>query len=162
MPHSFGYRAHSRDLFHKKFRQHGTIKLSKILTPYHLGDIVDIVGDGAVHKGMPHRFYHGKTGVIWNVTPRAVGVELNKQVGNRILKKRIHVRIEHVQHSKCRQDFLNRVKENDKKKKEAKAKKVTVVLKRQPVAPLPARFVKKPFVDTITPLPYVGLFQNTA
>lgn len=30
---------------------------------------------------MPHKFYHGKTGRVWNVTKRAVGVELLKQVG---------------------------------------------------------------------------------
>lgn len=30
---------------------------------------------------MPHKFYHGKTGCVWNVTKRAVGVELLKQVG---------------------------------------------------------------------------------
>ena len=29
---------------------------------------------------MPHKVYHGRTGVIWNVTKRAVGVEVNKQV----------------------------------------------------------------------------------
>ena len=29
---------------------------------------------------MPHKYYHGKTGVVWNVTKRAVGVEVNKQV----------------------------------------------------------------------------------
>ena len=33
-------------------------------------------------QGMPHKYYHGKTGVVWNVTKRAVGVEVNKQVGN--------------------------------------------------------------------------------
>ena len=32
-------------------------------------------------QGMPHKFYHGKTGRVWNVTKRAVGVELLKQVG---------------------------------------------------------------------------------
>jgi Ribosomal protein L21e len=32
-------------------------------------------------QGMPHKYYHGKTGVVWNVTKRAVGVEINKQVG---------------------------------------------------------------------------------
>jgi ribosomal protein L21E len=29
---------------------------------------------------MAFKWYHGKTGVIWNVTKRAVGVEVNKQV----------------------------------------------------------------------------------
>ena len=31
-------------------------------------------GHGAFHKGMPHKFYHGKTGRVFNVTKRAVGV----------------------------------------------------------------------------------------
>lgn len=31
-------------------------------------------------QGMPHKYYHGKTGVVWNVTKRSVGVEVNKQV----------------------------------------------------------------------------------
>ena len=29
---------------------------------------------------MPHKFYHGKSGRVWNVTKRAVGVEMLKQV----------------------------------------------------------------------------------
>merc|ERR1719329_2139653 len=98
----------------KKFRGNGTIGLNKYLTNYKLGQIVDIVGDGAVHKGMPHKFYHGKTGIVWNVTKRALGVELNKRVGNRIMKKRIHVRIEHVRMSTSRKGFLDRVAENEK------------------------------------------------
>lgn len=48
---------------------------------------------------------------------------MNKKVGNRILKKRIHVRIEHVKHSTCRQEFLDRVKLNDQLKAKAKAEK---------------------------------------
>lgn len=32
-------------------------------------------------QGMPHKYYHGKTGRVWNVTKRAVGVEMLKQVG---------------------------------------------------------------------------------
>ena len=41
---------------------------------------MDIKVNPAVHKGMPFKFYHGRTGVIWNVTKRALGVELNKTV----------------------------------------------------------------------------------
>lgn len=37
-------------------------------------------GHGAVQKGMPHKIYHGKTGRIFNVTPHAVGVVVNKRV----------------------------------------------------------------------------------
>lgn len=37
-------------------------------------------GHGAVQKGMPHKFYHGKTGKVFNVTKHAVGVIINKRV----------------------------------------------------------------------------------
>ena len=40
-----------------------------------------VQGNGAFQKGMPHKFYHGKTGRVFNVTKRAVGVILNKPVG---------------------------------------------------------------------------------
>ncbi|XP_024009184.1 60S ribosomal protein L21-1-like [Eutrema salsugineum] len=68
---------------------------------------VDVKVNGAIHKGMPHNFYHGRTGRIWNVTKRAVGVEVNKQIGNRIIRKRIHVRVERVQQSRCAEEFKN-------------------------------------------------------
>lgn len=49
----------------------------------------------------------------------------------KILAKRINVRIEHVKHSKSRDSFLQRVKENESKKLEAKQKGSWVELKRQ-------------------------------
>ena len=71
---------------------------------------------------MPFKYYHGKTGRVWNVTKRALGVEMNKKVGGRIMKKRLHVRIEHVRPSRCREEFLLRRERNDKAKKAAKGK----------------------------------------
>merc|ERR1712080_509522 len=88
-----GYRCCTRDMFSKKFRT----------------------------AGMPNMTYHGRTGVIWNVTKRAVGVLVNKQVGGRVLAKKIHVRVEHVTKSACRKQFLDRVKANDQAKEAAKA-----------------------------------------
>ena len=41
-------------------------------------------------------------------------------MGNRIIRKRIHVRVEHVQPSRCREDFLQRREANDKAKAAAK------------------------------------------
>ena len=58
--------------------------------------------------------------MIFNVTKSSVGVLVNKIVNGRIMHKRINVRVEHVQHSKCRDDFLNRVKANEAKKAEVK------------------------------------------
>jgi large subunit ribosomal protein L21e len=156
MPHSFGYRARTRKLFAQPFRKHGSVSLAKYLTTYKIGDYVDIKANASIHKGMPFKFYHGRTGIIWNVTPRAVGVEINKQVRNRIIRKRIHVRIEHVQPSRCREDFLKRVKANDLAKKEAKAKGVKVPLKRLPAKPKPGKIVKAKVTEAITiaPLKY--------
>lgn len=105
---------------------------------------------------MPYKVYHGKTGVIYNVTKSAVGVILYKQVGNRYIEKRVNVRIEHVRHSRSRDEFLTRVKENAKKTKEAKEKGTKLNLKRQPLMPRTARTVstKDNWPETITPVPY--------
>ncbi|KDN33264.1 hypothetical protein RSAG8_13646, partial [Rhizoctonia solani AG-8 WAC10335] len=58
---------------------------------------------------MPHKYYQGRTGVVYNVTPRAVGVLVKAIVGNRYLKKRVKLRVEHIYHSNSRQDSLARV-----------------------------------------------------
>ncbi len=114
MTHSYGYKRKTRNKFRKGFKQHGSIHISKTLTVYKIGDIVDIVVDGSIHKGMPYKYYHGRTGTVFNVNPRAIGVIVNKQVRNRIIPKRIHVRIEHLRLSTCRTAFLDRVRANDK------------------------------------------------
>ncbi|KAJ3083939.1 hypothetical protein BCR33DRAFT_698439 [Rhizoclosmatium globosum] len=159
MPHSFGLRARTRHLFSRDFRTQGPIKLSTYLTNYKVGDIVDIKANGAVQKGMPHKFYHGKTGIVYNVTKSSVGVIVNKIVGTRYIEKRVNIRVEHIKHSKCRQDFLNRVKANAKALTEAKAAGKTVVIKRQPAQPRAAHYVssKNNAPVTVAPVPYEAL-----
>jgi large subunit ribosomal protein L21e len=105
---------------------------------------------------MPYKVYHGKTGVVYNVTKSAVGVLLYKRVGNRYIEKRVNVRIEHVKHSRSREEFLRRVKENAAKRKKAKEEGVHVQLKRQPAMPRGARTVSTEdnLPETITPVPY--------
>ncbi|KAM0785988.1 hypothetical protein ACM66B_006806 [Microbotryomycetes sp. NB124-2] len=141
MPHSFGYRARTRDMFKRDFKDHGMIPLSTYMRTYRVGDIVDIKANAAQQKGMPHKYYHGRTGIVYNVTKTSVGVIVYKVVGNRYMEKRVNLRVEHVKHSKCRDDFLNRVKSNAAAKKEAKEKGEHVVLKRLPAAPREARLV---------------------
>ena len=162
MPHSHGLRRSTRNVFSQPYKRHGLPAPTKYLTNYKLGDYVDIKANSAIHKGMPHKFYHGKTGRVWNITPRAIGVECNKRVGGRILRKRIHVRIEHVNPSKSRQDFLVRVQANDQKRQEAKKKGEKLakgVLKRQPGQPNPAALVKtrKTQIVDVQPLVYEDL-----
>src|SRR6056300_407709 len=119
MPHSFGIRARTRHMFAKKFRKQGLPHRSQYFLPVKVGDYVYIFADPSIHKGMPHKGYHGRTGIVFNVTKSAVGVRVNKLVNGRIIEKRIHVRIEHVRASKCQKEILQRKKENEAAKAEA-------------------------------------------
>jgi large subunit ribosomal protein L21e len=160
MPHSFGVRARTRHMFAKKFRQHGPIHLSQYLMNVKVGDYVDIFADPSIHKGMPHKGYHGRTGIVFNVTKAAVGVRVNKKVNGRIIEKRIHVRIEHVRHSKCQKEILKRKVDNEKAKAEAMETGVKINLKRTPKLPKEGYFLLSPGetdLTTIQPLPFSDL-----
>jgi large subunit ribosomal protein L21e len=133
MPHAYGYRARTRDLFSRPFRRHGTPHLSTYMTIYKKNDFVDIVGNGAIHKGMPFKFYHGRTGRVFNVNPNSIGVIVNKQVRNRIVPKRIHVRVEHLKRSTCQENFKIKVKALEAEKRKNKGAKVS--RKRVPQGP---------------------------
>ncbi|KJA19243.1 hypothetical protein HYPSUDRAFT_69412 [Hypholoma sublateritium FD-334 SS-4] len=156
MPHSFGYRARTRHMFKRGFKDHGPVKLSTFLINYHIGDIVDIKANAAQQKGMPHKYYHGRTGIVYNVTPSAVGVIVYKVVGNRYLEKRVNLRVEHIRHSKCRQEFLDRVKANTQAHAVAKEKGERINLRRIPALPREARTVStaQNAPQTIVPVPY--------
>ena len=143
-------------MFSRPFRKHGVVPLATYMRIYKKGDIVDIKGLGTVQKGMPHECCHGKTGRVYNVTQHAVVIIVNKQVKDKILAKRIKVRMEHIKHSKSRDSFLKCMKENDQKKKEAKEKETWVQLKRQPAPPREAHFVKTNGKEPklLEPVPY--------
>jgi len=155
MPAGHGLRARTRDKFSRAFRGKGYIPLSVYLRTYKVGDYVDIKVNSAVQKGMPHKVYHGRTGIVWNVTKRAVGVEVNKQIGHRILRKRIHVRIEHVAPSRCREEFLVRQKKNDQIKHEAKERgEKPPKTKRGIAQPRDGFLIENVTAQTVTPIPY--------
>jgi large subunit ribosomal protein L21e len=123
------------------------------------GDYVDIKVDSSIHKGMPFKHYHGRTGVVFNVNKRAVGVIVNKEVNGRIIQKRIHVAVPHVKPSKCQAEIIARVKANEGAKKavrEGTSEKVS--LKRQHTQPKAGYFYTVVDVPkTIQPQPYVDL-----
>jgi len=118
---STGYRAGTRDLFSKKFRtKGGNPGLTTYMRKYKVGDMVDVVANPAQQKGMPHKYYHGRTGRVWNITKRAIGVEVNKVHRQRQIVKRIHVRVEHTRPSRSMAGHLARVKSNEAIKAAAK------------------------------------------
>ena len=76
---------------------------------------------------------------------------------NRVEKKRINVRIEHVRPSKCRTDFLARAKAVDARKREAKLKGIRLPItdiKRFPTAPKLGFEVIPETVATLKPIPF--------
>ncbi|KAK6522055.1 60S ribosomal protein L21A [Arthrobotrys megalospora] len=156
MGKSGGLRAGTRYAFSRGFKNTGMISLSTYLQQYKVGDIVDIRANGAQQKGMPYKVYHGKTGIVYNVTKSSVGVIVHKKVGNRYIEKRVNIRIEHIHHSKCREEFVRRVKENAAKRKAAKENGEHVHLKRQIPLPREAHTVvaKDNLPQTIVPIPY--------
>ena len=90
---SKGYRSRARRLLTKGTREHGKLRLSKLLHEYQPGTSVVIKIDSSVHKGMPHRRYHGKVGTVLNKRGRSYVVSVSQ--GDAM--KEIIVRPEHLE-----------------------------------------------------------------
>jgi large subunit ribosomal protein L21e len=92
MRRSKGYRSRTRSLLRKHPRERGKIGLSRILRAYQIGDKVTILLDASVHKGMPHRRYHGRSGTIQEKRGKSyvVNVEMGKQT-KQIIAKPEHI-----------------------------------------------------------------------
>src|SRR5512137_1097946 len=59
-----GPRRRTRRLMKKETRARGKISLRRYFQPYKEGDVVCLVGEPAVQKGMFHCRYWGKRGVV--------------------------------------------------------------------------------------------------
>ncbi|MEM4717358.1 MAG: 50S ribosomal protein L21e [Desulfurococcaceae archaeon] len=60
-----GYRHRTRKLLRKRIRDKGAVpSLSLLMIKYKEGDRVHIVTNPSIHRGIPHRRYHGKTGIV--------------------------------------------------------------------------------------------------
>jgi hypothetical protein len=77
-------------------------------------------------------------------------------VNGRYIKKRIHVRVEHVSPSRCHDEFLRRCKENDEARHAAKVSGTPAPpMKRQPKGPRTEGFtLENVKMETITAVPY--------
>jgi len=88
-----GYRHRTRSLLRRRVRERGKTGLSKILREYALGDRVLVRINPSIHKGMPHRRFHGKIGVVGERRGRAYVVNVSQ--GDAV--KEIIVRPEHLE-----------------------------------------------------------------
>lgn len=93
MRKSKGYRHKTRALLRRKPREKGKTGLSKILRKYTSGEKVVIKINPSIHKGMPHRRYHGRIGVIAKKKGRAYIVDVTQGDAT----KQIIVRPEHLE-----------------------------------------------------------------
>lgn len=89
---SRGYRSKTRKLFSKNPRKRGLPPLGRLLYEYKLGSKVVIVIDPSAHKGMPHRRFYGKTGVVVERRGRAYCIAI--EVGGKT--KKVIARPEHI------------------------------------------------------------------
>jgi large subunit ribosomal protein L21e len=90
---SKGFRRRTRSLLRRKARERGKTGLSKILREYDAGDHVVVKIDPSVHKGMPHRRFHGRVGVIEDRRGKAYVVKVSQ--GKAI--KEVIIRPEHLE-----------------------------------------------------------------
>lgn len=70
-----------------------------------------------------------------------------------MIKKRIHVRVEHVMPCRCNEEFLQRKRSNEILKQEVKARGLLVNTKREPDLPNPGFMVDVSKLETVTPMP---------
>ena len=90
---SKGYRAGTRHLLKKEPREHGKLRLSKLLHEYQPGNQVLIKIDSSIQKGMPHRRFHGRIGVVLGKRGRSYVLSVSQ--GDAV--KEIIVRPEHLE-----------------------------------------------------------------
>ncbi|MBS7643505.1 50S ribosomal protein L21e [Candidatus Bathyarchaeota archaeon] len=87
-----GYRVKTRSLFRKCPRETGMRPLGRLLHEYNVGDKVVIMIDPAFHKGMPHRRYHGKVGVIQEKRGRAYVISLEAPGAKTVIARPEHIK----------------------------------------------------------------------
>ncbi len=122
MPHSKGFRRKSRGLQKDNKHAHG---LSKILTQYSVNDEVVIDIDPSQVKGMPHRRFQGKVGVVTEIRPRSLVIHL--PIGNKM--KTISPRLEHIRPHRGSSVSFEKTATETKTKTESKTKTSTAKTK---------------------------------
>jgi len=85
---SHGFRHKSRNIMTKSAPR----GVSFLLREYHVGQQALVIIDPRQHKGLPHRRYHGKVGIVKNVGRRSVTLDI--KLGNKT--KTLITRLDHI------------------------------------------------------------------
>jgi large subunit ribosomal protein L21e len=87
-----GFRHKSRTLLTRNPRERGKTTLTKILHGYEAGEKVVVKIDSSVQRGIPHRRFHGRVGVVVSKRGRSYVVHVSQGDAT----KEIIVRPEHL------------------------------------------------------------------
>ena len=87
-----GLRRGTRNILNKSKRERRRLFIGRVMHNYEIGEKVAIVLDGAQQKGMPHRRFQGRTGVISGSQGRAYVV----RVADGNMMKTVVARPEHL------------------------------------------------------------------
>ncbi len=71
MPTSHGIQRRTRDKLSKSVRARGISPVSRAIQDFDEGQMVHIILDPSIHKGMPNPKFHGKTGKVAGKRGRA-------------------------------------------------------------------------------------------
>ena len=93
MAHHNGPRKKTRYKFKKDLRERGLPPVTCVIQNFDIGQQVHIVCNPSIQKGMPHRRFHGRIGVIENKRGQAYVVNVTQ--GKAV--KEIIVRPEHLE-----------------------------------------------------------------
>lgn len=158
---SNGFRRGTRKLLRKDFGKKGMPGLAKTLQKFRVGDFVDCKIDPSIVKGMPHKYFHGKTGIVFNVNPSSYGVIFYRRVGGKYIERSMHIRPEHLSLSRSTEDMKRRQREFSSRAKEAAKEGIKVrPIKILPAGPRPAFTISR---KNNTPIevsekPYIPFF----
>jgi large subunit ribosomal protein L21e len=158
---SKGYRRGTRSMFSQDHRKHGVARTNKYLEKYEIGDLVDIVVNPAMMKGMPYKYYQGRTGRVYDVKPRSLNIAIRKKVRGKYVIKKVIARVEHVRKSRSEEESKKRIQEMDEKSEKAKAEGLVMPrVKRQMKGPREAMEI---ILENNRPIevgyePYIAIF----
>jgi large subunit ribosomal protein L21e len=154
MVRSGGKRSNSKHIHSKPFRKKGNSNVSTYMQNFKIGEYVDIVINSSEQRGMPYKFYQGKTGKIFKISENTIGVLIHKIVGNRKILKKINIRIEHLRKSKAKENFKEKIKGKDAIRAVSEKKNNYVFFRKVTGLPYMDHFVSFRKINKVNPEPY--------
>lgn len=155
MTRSKGKRSNTRNIAARSFRKHGSEHISSYLQQFKVGEYVDIAINLFIYKGMFYKFYHGKTGKIFNVSKSSLGCVVKKKIGNRYIIKKINIKIEHVRKSRCKFEFFKRINSKDNNRSHFKFRnKQNIFFRKKPSHEIKNRLISFKKIKLIDPEPF--------